>query len=107
MNILGQMQHEDDLVANFSNEKPQSESSDNESDARRKVRRRKKDPYDYLPGSPVPEGPSDIEIRAALHWDNMLRKEAEPAAALWNSEEAEDESLRQVDLSEAVDMSSQ
>ena len=37
----------------------------------------------------------------------MLRKEAEPAAALWNSEEAEDESLRQVDLSEAVDMSSQ
>jgi len=107
MKIMGQMQHEDDLVANFSNEQPQSESSDNESDARRKVRRRKTDPYDYLPGSPLPEGPSDIEIRAALHWDNMLRKEAEPAAALWNSEEAEDESLRQVDLSEAVDRPSQ
>ena len=71
MKIMGQMQHEDDLVANFSNEQPQSESSDNESDARRK-RRRNKYPYDYLPGSPIPEGPSDIEIRAALHWDNML-----------------------------------
>ena len=44
MKIMGQLQYEDDLVANFSNEQPQSESSDNESDARRKVRRRKKRP---------------------------------------------------------------
>ena len=106
MKIMDQLQYEDDLVANFSNEQPQSESSDNESDARRK-RRRKKDPYDYLPGSPIPEGPSDIEIRAALHWDNMLGKESEPAAALWSAEEAEDKILRHVDFSQAVDTSSQ
>ena len=49
----------------------------NESDAKRKKRRRNRDPYDYLPGSPAPEGPFDTEIRRALHWDNMLRKESE------------------------------
>ena len=65
------------MIADFYNEHPQSESSDNESDVKRKKRRRNRDPYDYLPGSPVPEGPSDIEIRRALHWDNMLRKESE------------------------------
>ena len=72
-----ELQYEDDLVADFYNEHPQSESSDNESDAKRKKRRRNRDPYDYLPGSPVPQGPSDIEITRALHWDNMLRKESE------------------------------
>ena len=58
---MDQLQHEDDLVANFYNEQPQNESSDNESDAKRKRRRRKRDPYDYLPRSPIPEGPSDIK----------------------------------------------
>ena len=53
--ILDQLQYEDDFIANFSNGQPQSESSDNESDARRRNRRRKQDPYDYLPGSPIPE----------------------------------------------------
>jgi hypothetical protein len=102
-----QLQHEDDLVVNFANEQPQSESSDNESDEKRKRRRIKKDPYSYLPGSPIPEGPSDIEIRAALHWDNMLRKESEPAGALWSSEITEDNILLNIDLSQAVDTSSQ
>ena len=66
------LRHEDNVIADFANEQAQSESSDNESDARRKKRRRRNDPYSYLPGSPIPEGPSDIDIRAALHWDNLL-----------------------------------
>ena len=99
-----QLRHEDDLIANFANEQAQSESSDNESDARRKKRRRRRDPYSYLPGSPIPDGPSDVDIRAALHWDNMLGRETEPASALWSAEETEDVFLRYVDLSEPVDL---
>ena len=76
-------------------------------DARRKKRRRRNDPYSYLPGSPIPEGPSDIEIRAALHWDNLLGRGTEPASALWSAEETEDVYLRYVDLSEAVDLTRQ
>ena len=57
---MEQLQHEDNLIADFANDHAQSESSDNESDARRKKRRRRNDPYSYLPGSPIPEGPSDI-----------------------------------------------
>ena len=44
-----------------------------------------------------------MEIRAALHWDNLLGRDTEPASALWSSEEMEDVYLRYVDLSEAVD----
>ena len=90
------------MISDFHNEHPVSESSDNESDAKRKRRRRNRDPYNYLPGSPVPDGPSDIEIRRALHWDNMLRKESEPASALWSAEAAEDEILLNLDLSQAT-----
>ena len=90
------------MVADFYNEHPQSENSDNKSDVKRKKRRRNRDPYDYLPGSPVPEGQSDIEIRRALHWDNMLRNESESASALWSAEAAEDEILLNLDLSQAT-----
>ena len=104
---MEQLRHEDNLIADFANEQTQSESSDNESDARRKKRRRRSDPYSYLPGSPIPEGPSDIDIRAALHWDNLLGRESEPASALWSAEETEDVYLRYIDLSEAVDLTHQ
>ena len=101
---MERLQHEDDLIANFANEQAQSESSDNESDARRKKRRRRNDPYSYLPGSPIPDGPSDIDIRAALHWDNMLGRETEPASALWSAEETEYVYLRYIDLSQPADV---
>ena len=48
-----------------------------------------------------------MDIRAALHWDNLLGRDTEPASALWSSEEMEDVYLRYVDLSEAVDLTQQ
>jgi len=107
ISVMQELQDEDNLIADYANDRAQSESSDNESDARRKKRCRRNDPYSYLPGSPVPEGPSDMDIRAALHWDNLLGRDTEPASALWSSEETEDVYLRYVDLSEAVDLTQQ
>ena len=104
---MEQLRHEDNLIADFANEQAQSESSDNESDARRKKRRRRNDPYSYLTGLPIREGLSDIDIRAALHWDNLLGRDTEPASALWSAGETEDVYLRYIDLSEAVDLTHQ
>ena len=106
--VLQKLKDEDNLIADYANDRAQSESSDNESDARRKKRRQRNDPYSYLPGSPVPDRqPSDMDIRAALHWDNLLGRDTEPASALWSSEEMEDVYLRYVDFSEAVDLTQQ
>ena len=75
MSLMVVLQEEDNLIANYANDRAPSGSSDNSSDMRRKRRRKNRDPYDYLPGSPelVPTQPSDQDIRNCLHWDNLMQ----------------------------------